>query len=305
MPTPLLVLTGPTAVGKSVLALELADHLQAEIVSADSRTVYIGMDIATAKPSLADRQRVPHHLIDIIKPNQEFSLADFLELAQVAINDIAGRGRLPMLVGGTVQYINALVEGWRVPRVAARPELRERLEQEAAQRGSQALYDDLKTLDPAAAEHINPLNVRRIVRALEVYELTGQLFSASQGKSDVPPYRTLKLALTLDRDQLYARADQRVEAMFEQGLIEEVRTLLANGYAPALPAMSSVGYAQVIGYLNGQFSLDEAKARLKFTTHRYIRQQYSWLRRDPDLHWLDAARPDLLEHARQLILEVG
>ncbi|HEX2914589.1 MAG TPA: tRNA (adenosine(37)-N6)-dimethylallyltransferase MiaA [Chloroflexia bacterium] len=302
MLAPLLVITGPTAVGKSALALSLAQKLNGEIVAADSRTLYRGMDIATAKPAPEELLQVRHHLIDIINPDEEFALPDFLEQAQAVISDIHSRGKLPMLVGGTVQYINALVEGWQVPRVPPRRGLREQLEQEAAERGSEALYRDLQVLDPEAAEHINPLNTRRIVRALEVYHTTGQLFSQSQGKNP-PPYRILKIGLTLEREKLYARADHRIEVMFEQGLVDEVRRLLAEGYAPTLPAMSSVGYQQVIAYLNGEMTLEEAQERMRFTTHRYIRQQYTWFRRDPAIHWLQANEPELEQKALALVRE--
>lgn len=297
---PLLVVTGPTAVGKSVLALALAERHNGEIVSADSRTVYIGMDIATAKPSPSETALVRHHLLDVVRPDEEFTLPDFLEQANATISDIHARGRLPMLVGGTVLYLNALVEGWQVPKVAPRRNLRQQLEQEATERGSEALYADLQRLDPLAAEHINPLNVRRIVRALEVYYSTGQLFSQAQGKKP-PPYKVLKLGLTLEREALYQRADQRIEIMFERGLVEEVRSLLEAGYSPALPAMSSVGYQQVIAYLSEEMTLEEAKAKIRFTTHRYIRQQYTWFRRDEAIHWLDAASPDLEEQANKII----
>jgi tRNA dimethylallyltransferase len=296
----LVILTGPTAVGKSDLALNLAESFNGEIICADSRTVYAGMDIATAKPTPADRAHMPHHLLDIVLPDEEFTLPDFLEAATAALEDIWARGKLPFVVGGTVLYLNALAEGWSVPRVPPDRELRERLEREATECGSEALYQDLQKIDPAAAEHINPLNVRRIVRALEVYYATGELFSDAQGKNP-PAYDILKLALTLDRDKLYERADGRIEKMFAAGLIEEVKNLLAAGYAPTLPAMTSVGYAQVIAHLNGELSLPEAKERMRFTTHRYIRQQYSWFRRDPALHWLSADAPNLVEDACNLI----
>jgi tRNA dimethylallyltransferase len=300
MDQPLIILTGPTAVGKSALALELAARFKGAIISADSRTVYRGLDIATAKPSPAERLQIPHFLIDVAVPDQEFNLPDFLEMAQAAIARVHAGGQVPFLVGGTAQYINALVEGWQVPRIAPDRELRERLEQEAAERGPEALYAELQALDPAAAEHINPLNVRRIIRALEVFRSTGQLFSQAQGKNP-PLYRVLKIALTLDRDSLYKRADERIDKMFEAGLVEEVKNLVAAGYSPALPSMSSVGYRQVIMYLDGEISLDEAKSRMRFATHRYIRQQYTWFRRDSELHWLNAASPELFKQAVDLV----
>lgn len=289
---PLLILTGPTAVGKTALALKLATELNGEIICADSRTVYRGMDIATAKPSRQEREVVPHHLLDIVRPDEPFSLPEFQILATEIIQDIQKRQRLPMLVGGTVLYLNAISEGWQVPKVAPRYGLREQLEEEALKFGSEALYAQLKELDPAAAEHINPFNTRRIVRALEVYHTTGQLFSQAQGKS-APPYRIYKLGLTLEREKLYAQADKRITKMFENGLVDEVRRLLDVGYSPKTPAMTSVGYGQVIGYLTGELSLEEAQSRIRFTTHRYIRQQYTWFRRDSAINWLEADDPEL------------
>jgi tRNA dimethylallyltransferase len=300
MDQPLIVLTGPTAVGKTALALDLATHYNGEIICADSRTIYQGLDIATAKPSTAERQRVPHYLLDEVKPDEEFNLPDFLEKAQALIDSGHANGKLPFLVGGTVLYLNALVGGWQVPRVAPSRELRDQLERDALERGPEALYAELQKLDPAAAEHISPQNTRRIVRALEVYQTTGQLFSEAQGKQ-APPYRILKIGLTLEREALYRRADERIDKMFEAGLVREVEDLLAAGYSPALPAMSSVGYQQVIMYLKGEISLVEAKDRMRFATHRYIRHQYTWFRRDPDLKWLDAASPALFEEAVKLV----
>ncbi len=297
---PLIILTGPTAVGKSSLALALAQKFEGEIVAADSRTVYRGMDIATAKATPTDLARVPHHLINIVRPDQDFSLPDFLERATASIEDIQARQRRPFLVGGTMLYITALVEGWQVPRVAPRPGLREELEADTARRGPQALYAELKALDPAAAERINPSNVRRIVRAWEVYHTTGQLFSEAQGKQGTP-YRLLKLGLTLEREALYGRADARIESMFEAGLVEEVQTLLAAGYSTTSPAMSSVGYSQVIAYLKGQLSLAQAKEQMRFATHRYIRHQYAWFRRASAIQWLDAAAPTVETQAANLI----
>ncbi len=299
---PLLILTGPTAVGKTALALELAENLQAEIVCADSRTVYRGMNIATAKPTPAELARVPHHLIDVVQPDEEFTLPDFLDRATSAIEEIRERGHLPLLVGGTVLYINALLDGREVPRVSPDPELRRRLEQQAAEQGLPALYQELIKQDPAAADYIDPSNLRRIVRALEVYYTSGELFSHNRGKTN-PRYRPLKLALTLEREALYERADRRVEQMFQAGLEAEVQRLLTAGYSPTLPSMSSVGYAQVARYLAGEISLAEAKAQQKWATHRYIRHQYTWFRRDPEIKWLDATDPDLAEKAHQLIKE--
>lgn len=298
--TRVVVLTGPTAVGKTSLAVSLAQRFNGEIISADSRQIYTEMDIATAKPSEEELAAVPHHLISIVPPDQEFTLPEFQSRANTLIEEITARGKLPFLVGGTVLYLNAVIEGWQVPKVAPNLDLREALESEAAERGPEALYAELAQVDPAAAEHINPLNTRRIVRALEVYRSTGQLFSEAQGKNP-PPYNFLKLALTLPRETLYKRADTRIDKMLENGLVAEVEKLLATGYAPTLPAMTGLGYGQIGAYLRGELTLAQAIEQMKFATHRYIRQQYTWFRRDSSLIWLDAANPNLEAEAVQII----
>ncbi|NWJ45042.1 MAG: tRNA (adenosine(37)-N6)-dimethylallyltransferase MiaA [Chloroflexi bacterium] len=297
---PLIVLTGATAVGKSTLAVILAEKFCGEIVSADSRQVYTGMDIATAKPSPEDLRRVPHHLIDIVPPDSEFTLPDFQRLASSAIEDIQQRGNLPFLVGGTMLYINAMCEGWEVPHVAPDLEYRRKLEEEVAEHGAEALFLELQQLDPEACAHIIPNNARRIIRALEVYRSTGRKFSEVHGKRGAS-YRILKLGLTLEREALYQRADERIEEMFRRGLVEETRRLLETGYAPSSPAMTGLGYGQVGAYLRGEMSLDEAKNRMRFATHRYIRQQHTWFRRDPAIIWLDATESNYASQAEAAI----
>src|SRR3954447_6361452 len=222
---PLLVIVGPTAVGKTALAIALALALGGEIVSADSRQVYHRMDIGTAKPLAAERAAAPHHLIDVVDPDEEFSLARYQDLATAAIAEIAARGHLPLLVGGTGQYLAALLEGWHIPRVAPQPELRAALERQAGQYGAAALHARLALVDPAAAAGILPTNVRRVIRALEVYELTGQPISEQQQKQP-PPYRTKTLWLMRPPAELYGRIDARVDAMLAAGIIAEVRGLV-------------------------------------------------------------------------------
>jgi len=285
----LVVIVGPTGVGKSVLALCLAEALHGEIVSADSRQVYRGMDIGTAKPTQAERTQVAHHLIDVVDPDQGFALAEFQEQAYAAIGNIAMRGLLPFLVGGTGQYIHAVVEGWRIPRVPADPGLRARLYAEAEERGVQSLYRKLLELDPAAADFVDARNPRRVVRALEVCILSGRPFSEQRGK-DLPPYAVLQIGLTMDRQALYRRVDQRIENMVARGLVDEVRGLLDKGCDWALPSMSSLGYLQFRAYFEGSATLDETVALIKKETRRFIRHQYNWFRpADPRIHWLDAA----------------
>ena len=293
---PLLVIVGPTAVGKTALAIGLARALGGEIVSADSRQVYRGMDIGTAKPLAAERAAAPHHLIDVVDPDEEFSLARYQDLATAAIAKIAARGRLPLLVGGTGQYLAALLEGWQIPRVAPQPELRAALEREAAQHGAAALHTRLALLDPNAAVGILPTNVRRVIRALEVHQLTGRPISEQQHKQP-PPYRTKTLWLTRPPAELYDRIDARVDAMLADGLPAEVRGLVERGYGWELPAMSGLGYREFQPYFAGQATLEDAITRLKFDTHAFARRQPGWFRRLPALTQLPAATPGLLERA--------
>lgn len=293
-PPPLLALVGQTAVGKTALSLQLAARFSGEIVSADSRLFYRGMDIGTAKPSLAERapagrQPIPHHLIDICEPDETLSLGAYQRLAYTAIQQVHGRGRLPILVGGTGQYVRAVVEGWGIPEVAPRPELRAAL----AALGAAEAARWLRLLDAAAAARIDARNSRRVIRALEVTLVTGRPISALQRKSP-PPYTICQLGLYRERAALYARIDARVQQMMAAGLLAEVAQLRRKGYGRDLPAMSSLGYRQLWAYLEGEMTLAEAVERIQFETHRFARHQAAWFRRDdPGITWFDAARPDL------------
>jgi len=276
-------------VGKTALALHLAASLAGEIVSADSRLFYRGMDIGTAKPTPEDRARIPHHLIDIAEPDETVGLAEFHERATAAISDIQARGKLPLLVGGTGQYVRAVVEGWRVPRVPPDPNLRAELEIQAEGQGAGALHARLAQLDPAAAARIDPRNVRRVVRALEVCLVTGKPISELQRKQP-PPYRILQVGLTMEREALYARADRRIEAMVAAGLGAEVRRLVEAGYGWELPAMSGLGYGQFRPCFAGLATLEEVVAEIERATRRFIRHQYNWFRpADPAVRWFDVA----------------
>jgi tRNA dimethylallyltransferase len=292
----LLAIVGPTAVGKTALSIALARGLGGEIVSADSRQIYRGMDIGTAKPTTAERAAAPHHLVDIVDPDEDFSLALYQELAYTAIDGILARGRLPLLVGGTGQYLAAVLEGWQIPRVEPRPELRAMFEREAEQHGAAALHERLTRVDPAAAAGILPTNVRRVIRALEVYEVTGRPISEQQGKRP-PPYRVRTLWLTLPPADLYARIDRRVDIMVADGLVDEVRGLVSRGYGWGLPALSSLGYREFQPYLAGAIELDEAIQRLKFNTHAFARRQANWFRRLPGVAQLAADAPGLVERS--------
>lgn len=284
---PLIAIVGPTAVGKTALSLELARSLGGEIVSADSRQVYREMDIGTAKATPAERAAAPHHLIDIVAPDAEFSLATYQDLALAAIAEITARGRTPLLVGGTGQYLAAVLEGWQIPRAAPQPALRAALEAEAREQGVAALHARLAQVDPQAAAAIPPANVRRVVRALEVYTVTGRPISAQQTRQP-PPYAIRTIWLTRPRAELYARIDARIDAMMAAGLLAEVSGLLARGYGWELPSMSSLGYIQFQPYFAGLATLEACVQRLKFDTHAFARRQASWFRRLPNVEMRDA-----------------
>ena len=291
---PLVALVGPTATGKTALALALAERLRdltrVAAVAADSRQIYRLMDIATAKPTPAERAALPHALIDVVWPDESYTLAQYQADATQAIAAIAEAGALPLLVGGTGLYVRAVVDGLAIPQVAPQPELRAELEAEAATRGAAALHARLAALDPAAAAQIAPTNTRRVIRALEVSLVTGRPFSEQRGARPTP-YRTLPLGLNMERAALYARADARIDAMLAAGLVEETAGLVARGYDWRLPSMSSLGYREIGAYLRGESSLAEAVERFKLATHRYIRRQLTWFRPDARITWLDAAQP--------------
>lgn len=276
---------GPTAVGKTALAVRLCRATDGEVVSADSRQVYRRMDIGTAKPTPQERALVPHHLVDVVEPDRTLTLAEYQERAYEAIEDILSRGKLPYLVGGTGLYVRAVLEGLQIPAVPPDPAFRAAL----AERQPQELHQELARLDPAAAARIHPRNVRRVIRALEVVRASGRPFSAQRRRRQ-PPYRKLVLGLALERPALYRRIDERVERMLSAGLVEEVRGLLEAGYGPQLPSMSALGYRQMVTYLEGRMSLEEAVQALRRDTRRFVRQQSGWFRRDdPRIHWLEAA----------------
>ena len=285
---PLVVLVGPTGVGKSALGVELAERFGGVVISADSRSFYRGMDIGTAKPSRADRSRAPHFLLDVTDPDHPWSLAEFKRAAAAVIEATHADGGLPFLVGGTGQYIRALVQGWEPPPPAPDGALRQRLEGEARAEGPERLHERLRALDPEAGQRIDLRNVRRVVRALEVIMTGGLSFSGQQARA-APPYDVLQVGLKLPRPELYARIDARIRTMFEAGLVEEVQRLMHAGYGWELPAMSAIGYKQVGSYLRGEISLGEAELQVRRATRRLVRQQANWFRADdPAIHWFDA-----------------
>ena len=288
---PLVLIVGPTGVGKTDVAIKLAERLDGEIVSADSRLFYRGMDIGTAKPTLQHRARVPHHLIDIAFPDEAITLAEFQARAGRAIAAIHGRHRLPLLVGGTGQYVRAVTEGWQPPRVRPAPRMRAELAALQQERGTDWLHARLASLDAAAARKIDHRNSRRTVRALEVIFATGRRFS-EQRVARASPYKWLSLGLRRPRAELYARIDARIASMFQAGLLEEVRNLLARGYAAALPSMSAIGYRECIRVLSGDLTIDAAQAEIRRLTRVLVRRQANWFKEsDPAIKWFLAGEP--------------
>jgi len=283
----LVAIVGPTATGKSKLAFRLAQTLNGEIVSADSRQVYRHMDIGTAKPTGEELSLVPYHLIDIINPDENFSLAQYQHLAYKAINDIQQCHKLALLVGGSGLYVWSVLDGWKIPEVPPDPEFRRSLEEKAARGRTSEIYQELARVDPAAAQRVDQRNARRIIRALEVHRGTQTTFSQLQRKES-PLFNTLIIGLTADRAELYRRIDLRVDEMIKQGLVNEVEKLVNTGYDFNLPAMSGIGYKQIGMFLRGELTSAAAVQQIKFETHRFVRQQYSWFRLKNDrIQWFD------------------
>jgi len=281
----LILIVGPTAVGKTEVAIQLAERMNGEIVSADSRLFYRGMDIGTAKPSREEMARVPHHLIDISDPDGILSLAVFQQKAKNAISDIHTRNKLPFLVGGTGQYVRAVTQGWSPPEVEPDEKLRAELEREKEEHGIYWLHDKIKTLDPEAAEKIDARNYRRTIRALEVILTTGRKFSEQRGQAD-SPYHLITVGLIRPRTELYERVDQRIEMMFANGFLEEVKGLLAKGYSPSLPTMSAIGYRECVRVIQGELTEEEARAEIRRATRVFVRRQANWFKEtDPAIKW--------------------
>ena len=288
----MIVIVGPTAVGKSRLALHLAQYFPVEIIGADSRQIYRYMDIGTNKPSPAERASVPHHVIDVVEPDEDFSLAIYHQLANEALKAIRQKDKLPLMVGGSGLYVWSLVEGWEIPQVPPDQQLRRQLEARAEQEGSQHLYQELQDIDPTAAAKINPSNTRRIIRALEIYDATGQPSSQLRRK-EAPDFPILLIGLTQERSGLYRRIDWRVDKMIQRGLVEEVEQLLKKGYSPSLPSMSGIGYKQIVQFLRGEMTLPQAIDKIKYETHRLARHQYAWFRlSDSRIHWFDTSESE-------------
>ena len=288
---------GPTGVGKTALAVALAERFRGEVISADSRQVYRQMDIGTGKPSAEEQRLAPHHLLDLLDPTESFDLATFLALAHAAIEEVKWRGGLPLVTGGTGQYIWALYEGWQVPPAAPNAEFRRSKQLEADRIGPQALHQELAAVDPVRAAQIDPRNVRRVIRALEILHFTQRIPSEYGGRAEGPSDAPV-LGLNLDREELYRRIDLRVDQMMSRGFLAEVERLAARGLTFEKGALASPGYRELGQYLSGELTLDEAVLRTKSQTHGLARGQYGWFKpSDPRITWLDAAAPDLVEQA--------
>ncbi len=296
-----LVLVGPTAVGKTELAIRLAEKLEGEIVSADSRLLYCGMDIGTAKPTKNEMARAQHHMIDLAEPNDIWSLAIFQQKMLATIEDIQSRGKLPIVAGGTGQYIRSLMEGWIIPTVLPDPRLREVLEQFGREIGAAELHRRLSLIDPNASAKMDANNLRRSIRALEVIFTTGELFSTQKDKQP-SDFNFKIIGLSRPREELYSRVDLRIEAMFETGFVDEVKNLLDKGYNQDLPTLSAIGYREVIQFLNGDITLEETKVQMRKKTREFIRRQANWFKpNDPNIEW-HAMTPDPLDEVMQSIL---
>ncbi len=283
----IVVIIGPTAVGKTKLSIELAKRYRGEIISGDSMQIYRGMDIGTAKIKQDEMEGVPHHLIDIKNPDQDFSAAEFQELLRKKINEISARNRLPIIVGGTGLYIQSAIYDYHFSEAPSDPEFRSSLEQRAETEGNQALHDELMKVDPASASEIHPNNVRRVIRALEIHHCTGKTkVETHANQSPELIYDTALIGLTMDRDQLYERINYRVDLMLEEGLLDEVKTLHQQGLREC-QSIQAIGYKELYLYLDGQISLSEGIELLKQNSRRYAKRQLTWFRNKMQVKWYD------------------
>lgn len=284
---PLLAIVGPTATGKTDVSVIAAQKLGAEIISADSMLVYRHMDIGTAKPAAGERGGVAHHMIDVVDPDDEYNVAIYSKQAEGIMTDIVKRGKLPLLVGGTGLYVKAVVDGYSFSEAGIDPGLRQRLQKECEAMGKEALHKRLGQVDPESASRLHVNDVKRVIRALEVYYLTGQTISATSGRRDQERKGLHIFGLVMDRRELYARIERRVDRMIEHGLVDEVRRLLEKGYSEKLTSMQGLGYKEIILYLRGIISLEEAADLLKKRTRNFAKRQLTWFRRDHRIRWID------------------
>lgn len=287
----MIIILGPTGVGKSKFAINLAQDFGGEIISADSMQVYRYMDIGTAKPTAEERKKVPHHMIDLINPDQNFNAALYRTLGRKKIEELHNENKLIWVVGGTGLYIKALTQGiFSQPKID--PDIRERLKKEAEKRGGDFLYNRLKEVDRETASNLHPRDIFRIVRALEVFEATGVpiSFFRKQHRFGDRPYHTFKIGLEMPRDDLYRKIDERVDRMIKIGLLEEVKRLIEMGFHEGLKPMRSLGYKQMIKFINKKIDWDNAIREIKFETHHFAKRQLTWFKADPEVHWWDVTK---------------
>ncbi|MGL4606906.1 MAG: tRNA (adenosine(37)-N6)-dimethylallyltransferase MiaA [Eubacteriaceae bacterium] len=301
-----LVLVGPTASGKTALSIALAEALNGEIISADSMQVYKHMNIGTAKIKKEEMKGIPHHLIDMISPNEEFSVADFKEMALFQIEDILSRGKLPMVVGGTGLYINGLTLPWSFEEKNTDEKIRWCLEAEGEAMGKDYLFDQLKTVDPKTAEQIHPNNVKRVIRALEIFEVTGKTKSYfdEKGQKETIPYDYQLFGLKWDRERLYDRINQRVEMMINEGLLNEIESLLDRGYHWDLAAMKAIGYKEFRACLEKKIPFEEAERILKRDSRHFAKRQMTWFRKDERIHWIEMNQEKTIEECKKEMIKI-
>ncbi len=303
---PVIVLVGPTASGKTELSIELAKLINGSIVSADSMQIYRYMDIGTAKPEAIERSGIKHYMIDELYPDEQFSVAKYREMAIKYISQIFEQGGHPIVVGGTGLYINSLLYNIRFPETICDKELRENLKIESSKKGNKYLHDKLLAIDPSSAEKIHENDIKRVIRAIEVYTHTNRTISqhAQMSRLEPPTFRYIVFGLNWDRNKLYNRIDKRVDRMFQSGLIEEVRSLKKRGYDKGTTAMQGIGYKEILNYLKGECTLEETKYILKRDTRHYAKRQLTWFRRIEQIKWLDVGEnTNLKELAEKIILE--
>ncbi|WP_433575697.1 tRNA (adenosine(37)-N6)-dimethylallyltransferase MiaA [Nocardia brasiliensis] len=298
--TPIAVV-GPTATGKSDLGLGLAERLGGEIVNIDAMQLYRGMDVGTAKLTPAERRGIPHHQLDVLEVTETATVAAYQSSASADVAAIMARGRVPVIVGGSMMYVQALLDEWAFP--ATDPQVRARWEAVLAEGGVAAVHAALRAADPAAAATILPTDGRRMVRALEVVELTGRPFAASAPEIGTPRWGTVIIGVDRDTAELDERIELRTARMFDGGLVDEVRALLDRGLRAGVTARRAIGYAQVLSYLDNEYDLEHAQERTLIGTRRYVRRQRSWFRRDPRVRWVDGAAPDLVATTLALLDE--
>lgn len=301
---PLIVIGGPTASGKTALSIEIAKQKNAEIVSADSMQIYKYMNIGTAKPDKLEQGGIKHHLIDEIEPNVSFSVADYVDIAHKKIKEITKKGKNTVVVGGTGLYINSLVNDVDFLENDSDLKIREELQQVAKEKGIDYLVDELRKFDPLSAEKIHKNNERRIIRAIEFYKMTGVPISRHQAetKKKISRYTPCMMAIKWDMEKLYERTDKRVDIMLESGLVDEVKGLIDRGYNKDMVSMQGIGYKEIIEYLNGETSLDEAIEKIKLGTRHYAKRQMTWFRRDDRINWIDY-KDDILKRATEILEE--